>query len=518
MDSDSNHEPGFYDVIIVGGSLSGASAAFLLKRRHPSLRVLIIEKSTHFTRRVGEATVELSTYFLGRILGMTQHLNDAHLVKQGMRFWFANENTADLSQASELGGRFQVRLPAYQIDRAVFDEELLSRAQAMGAELLRPANVRRIELAPGATQKIVVAVGGMERTLQSRWVVDASGIASLIARQNGWLHPNIDHPTEAVWARWRGVKDLDGLELAEKYPKWANAPYGIRSTATNHVVGEGWWSWWIPLRGGDYSIGIVMDQRLVNWPKEGRLGDRMRSFLEIHPVSRELISNAHFIEDDVHWRKNLAYSCEVVAGDGFAIVGDAAGFIDPLYSPGMDWISYTVFSTVELITSQVEGELTLAEIADFNRDFNTSYQRWFEAIYRGKYYFIGEFDLVSLAFQMDLGLYYLGLVSQPLRGGPSALTKPPFSTIPSVPIYYIARFYNGRFAKIAEARRERGKNLRTNSCNRCLLDGFKFDSASILKLLFVFAKWGMLELREGWRSWGSRQPARRENVRPALES
>jgi hypothetical protein len=72
---------------------------------------------------------------------MTQHLNEAHLVKQGMRFWFTNNEVASLDQASELGGRYQVRLPSYQLDRAVFDEEVLRRSCEAGASLLRPANV-----------------------------------------------------------------------------------------------------------------------------------------------------------------------------------------------------------------------------------------------------------------------------------------------------------------------------------------------------------------------------------------
>ena len=57
-----------YDVIIIGGALAGAASAILLLREQPKLRVLIIEKSTQFSRRVGEATVELSAYFIGRVL------------------------------------------------------------------------------------------------------------------------------------------------------------------------------------------------------------------------------------------------------------------------------------------------------------------------------------------------------------------------------------------------------------------------------------------------------------------
>ena len=80
-------------MVIIGGALAGAATAILLLRERPGLRVLIVEKSAAFSRRVGEATVELSGYFLSRVLGLTQHLNEAHLIKQGMRFWFFNRET-----------------------------------------------------------------------------------------------------------------------------------------------------------------------------------------------------------------------------------------------------------------------------------------------------------------------------------------------------------------------------------------------------------------------------------------
>src|SRR6185295_2377710 len=155
---------------------------------------------------------------------------------------------------------------------------------------------------------------------------------------------------------WKNVKDWDGLELAEKYPEWSRACHGIRGTATNHLTGDGWWAWCIPLKGGDVSIGAVFDQRLVRWPDGGSLGDRLKAFLSQNPVGRELLADAAPIEGDIHWRKNLAYYSTTIAGDGFVLVGDAAGFIDPLYSPGMDWISYTATTASELIAAQNSGE------------------------------------------------------------------------------------------------------------------------------------------------------------------
>src|ERR1700722_5403758 len=171
MNSAVDRDSQLYDVVVIGGSLSGAATATLLLRKNPGLKLLIVEKSTHFARRVGEATVEVSAFFLGRILGLTQHLNEAHLVKQGMRFWFTNDQVESLDQASELGGRYQVRLPSYQLDRAVFDEEVLRRACAAGATLLRPASVTKVQLSPGGEQTLTVRSGEKIETVRARWVV-----------------------------------------------------------------------------------------------------------------------------------------------------------------------------------------------------------------------------------------------------------------------------------------------------------------------------------------------------------
>ena len=89
------------------------------------------------------------------------------------------------------------------------------------------------------------------------------------------------------------------------------------------------------------SVGVVFDQRLVQWPEGGSVGERLRDFLCEHPVARELLKAAQWVEGDVHWRKNLPYYSTTYGGDGFALVGDAGAFIDPFYSPGMDWVAFT---------------------------------------------------------------------------------------------------------------------------------------------------------------------------------
>ena len=209
----------------------------------------------------------------------------------------------------------------------------------------------------------------------------------MLARKQGWWRANTEHPTAAAWSRWKGVKDWDGRELAAKFPKWSAAVYGTRGTATNHIIGDGWWSWWIPLKGGDVSVGVVWDQRLVDFPQDGgSIGERLEGIShESIRSAREMLADAEFMEEDMHWRKNLAYYSTTFAGDGFVLVGDAGAFMDPFYSPGMDWISFTTSCAADLITAQ-----RIAACRWRNRSKSTtaissiSHQRWFEVALQGQ--------------------------------------------------------------------------------------------------------------------------------------
>ncbi len=492
-----------YDVTIIGGSLAGSSTAILLLKENPKLRVLVVESSPGFTRRVGEATVEVGAYFLGRVLGLTDFLNHTQLLKQGLRFWYANEKTASLDEASELGPRYLPRLPSYQIDRSVLDEEVLRRAGGAGAEIRRPARVTGVALASGGPQIVTVVDGDNTETIRSRWVVDASGVASLLPRQEGWWQTNTAHPTAAAWGRWTGVKPWDSSELADQHPDWAAAAYGIRGTATNHVVGDGWWSWWIPLQGGDVSIGIVLDTRLVEWPREGgSIGDRMKTFLMQHPVARELLADAQWIEKDVHWRRHLSYTSTTCAGDGFVVVGDAAAFMDPLYSPGIDGIAFTTVGAVEVITGHRTRRPLGDRVERYNRLVPQSYQRWFEALYQDKYHYLAEYDLMKIAFLLDLGLYYVGVVAKPFKLGRDAFLTPPFTDRASRSAYHLMRFYNRRFARIASHRRQLKQLGRMNHGHQCLIKSYTLARSEILRLILPLLQWGLLEIKEGWRSWG----------------
>ena len=492
-----------YDVIIIGGALAGSATAIQLLDRQPTLRILIIERSDIFGRRVGEATIELSTYFLNRVLGLTQHLNEHHYAKQGLRFWFANAQTRDLAQCAEIGGRYLARLSSFLVDRATLDTEALRLAGAKGAVVWRPASVKSLKLVAGGSQGLEVLYHGETRSLRGRWLVDASGVAALLARREGWFAVNEAHPTAAAWARWRRVKDWDAPELARRFPDWAAATFGIRNTATNHFMGDGWWAWWIPLKGGDVSIGVVWDQRLCELPEGANVAARIKNFLVAqHPAAAEMLADAEAVAGDIHLRRNLAYTCSTIAGDGFVLVGDAAGFLDPFYSPGLDWLAFTTARAAQLIAEQHAGQANVARlVARHNHDFTRSAARWFDALYRDKYYYQGDFELMRLAFLLDLGLYYFGIVTQPYFRGSVALLEPYFATPPSTPFFIFMRTYNRRLATIARERRRRGTFGRRNANRRFMFGGYSLKAVAIIPVLRAIAGWFCLELTEGWRTW-----------------
>src|SRR5207244_2974329 len=172
-----------YDVVIIGGAFSGAATALVLKRKRPEARVLIIEKTTEFDRKVGESTTEVSSCYMMRLLGLTHYLGHHQLAKQGLRMWFSNRPDQPFEDCVEVGSFYQSRLPGFQVDRAKLDSHLLELAVQAGCDLWRPAKVTRCDLNGANGQRVSAVVDLAERTATCRWIVDATGRATMLARK-----------------------------------------------------------------------------------------------------------------------------------------------------------------------------------------------------------------------------------------------------------------------------------------------------------------------------------------------
>lgn len=453
-----------YDVVILGGAFSGASAALLLRRDRPDLSVLVIERSEAFDAKVGEATTEMSGMFLTRRLAMWQHLEREHLPKEGLRYWFHNDRVRCHAEASESGAFQRSTVPSFQLRRDVLDEHILAVAVTEGAELARPARVRDVELGT-FDHRVTFERDGEAETVACRWVLDATGRATFLGKRLELIERNREHPTAAVWCRWEGVRHLD--DVAARGPlSFSRGNVGSRRLATNHYMGFGYWVWFIPLGNGETSIGIVFDTRLVHLDRGKDLANDYLAFLQAIPMAAELLQGARMKAEDLRTFSNLAYVTRQYMGEGWALLGDAAAFLDPYYSPGLDHASFTVEATVEIVKAQTAGQDVCGRIAEHNETFLRSYHRFFQSIYKDKYFYMGEHDLLSASFLIETAQYYIFVVIPAYRVFGKFHWMPVLGPKPAFISYHLMRIYNRRFKKIVLARRAAGEAGRRNDGRR----------------------------------------------------
>jgi len=501
-DRDATSHDAVYDAVVIGGAFAGASTALLLRRWRPGTRVLVVEREERFSRKVGEATVEISSFFLHRVLGLYDYLSRHQLPKHGLRYWFADRPDRPLAEMSETGPFDVPRLPAFLLDRSRLDEHLLSLAAAEGAEVVRPARVEAVaEGWPESRVRIVSDAG--EREVTARWVVDASGRHAFLARRKRLRQRTEELPTAAAWARWKGVRDFDGPSVMGRDPRQpalTDLPVS-RRLATNHFGGYGYWCWMIPLPGGETSVGVVYDKELFQLPGDGTLRERYESFVTTHPGMAELLDGAEIDADDFLAYGHLPYTARRYMGRGWALVGDAASFLDPFYSPGLDHASNSVYATVRRIEDDLSGRLDEAAldetIREHNEAFERSYRRWLEALYVGKYELMGDAELLSCAFLFDTALYYLGIVT-PLYKDVEELRRPlvfGYEKGPAKWVYRSMRTFHRRLITLARKRRAAGVYGRRNAGRRVYPRAFDLGPAAAVGPLFrVFRSWLRIEL------------------------
>ena len=484
-----------HDVAVIGGAISGASTAFLLKRKDPSLRIVIIEKAEAFERKVGESTSEVGACFLMRVLNMAHHLGHQQITKSGLRMWFYRNSSDNFTRCAELGPKHQTRLPAFQLDRSTLDEAVLEKAVRAGCELWRPAKVQDLELGGVGKNDLAVHLDDEVRNVTARWVIDASGRNALIARKLK-LYRTLDaHPIHSVWARFRKTFDLDSAAMWESAPHFTEPCWAMRQWATNHLMGRGWWGWLIPLKGGDCSVGLVYDSRIFQLPPGLNLGERLKSHLMTHPLGRKVLCDAQYIEKDVHAYSNLAYYSEQSIGDGWALVGDAAGFLDPLYSQGFDFISYTCSGVFEILADALAGKDVSMASSRYNELYLTQFHTWFESVYKDKYYYLGDAELMTVAFYLDISAYFIGPVRQAYSKHARRYSALPYAGPIGQAVGHFMRCYNRRLAAIAKRKFAAGTYGSANLDSRLFLPGFSPGPGSLKFMLTGVRKWLRAECR-----------------------
>jgi flavin-dependent dehydrogenase len=398
-----------YDVAIMGGGLAGLTLALGLKRARPETTIFVAEKrqgpAPEAAFKVGESSVEIGAYYYHHICGLSDHLNSEHFRKLGLRFFCTAGDNSDITRRVEYSTPRHKSLYTYQIDRGRFENELLTRALAAGVDVVQGAFVDDVELGDDAHRVTIVrgGPGGDRSTVESRWVVDATGRAGLLKRKLG-IGGQTDHPINSAWFRLDGGLDIEDWS---DDPEWLDRPAerGLRKFSTNHLCGEGYWVWLISLASGPISIGVCADPRFHPFEQINELDRLLEWFKQHEPqLGAEVEARRDQVLDFLKL-EDFSYTVErVYSPERWCLTGEAGAFLDPLYSPGSDYIAFGNSFITDLVTRDLDGE-DLGNRVEF---FNFFFFQLFNpalSLYRDQYQLLGN-PQVMLAKQLYDNMAY----------------------------------------------------------------------------------------------------------------
>jgi flavin-dependent dehydrogenase len=404
-----------YDVAILGGGLAGLALANQLMLARPETKVLVTDKRAEpppeSAFKVGESSVEVGAYYYRNKVGMADHLDQQHIRKLGLRFFLPAGDNSDITRRVEFStpptrsdSRVRQRVFTHQIDRGVFENALFDRALARGADAFRGWRVEDVELKPEAEHVVTLSHEGEQKTLTARWVVDATGRFNLLRRKLG-LQTETGHHVNAAWFRLKGGMDYEDWAEDEQWKAQGWEP-GVRKDATSHLVGEGYWVWLIRLKPGPISIGVVADPRFHPFEEINEF-PKMLEWLRLHePQLHKALENRLGEVQDFLVVEDFSYaSSQVYSMDRWCLAGEAACFIDPLYSPGSDFIAYLNSFGGDLMCRDLDGE-DIEERLDF---YNFFFSQLFEPglwLYRDQYQCFGNPQVMMCKFLNDNIAYF----------------------------------------------------------------------------------------------------------------
>jgi FADH2 O2-dependent halogenase len=365
-DADRNGERTYdADVIIIGGGPAGSALGTFLAR--DGRRVMILEKDVHPRDHVGESLTP-STNLVFDKLGLLEKMNDAGFIRKPGTGW--NGPRSPLWRFIEIW-LFEYPIPGgpqpftYNLERDALDAMMIRHAHENGVQVLQGVRAEHVlfegDRAVGVRAKVA---DGWERDLYAKVIVDASGRRCLLANQLKMKQKDTSFNQFCIYSWFEGVtpppKKYEGFTL-------------FFFLGLNQA-----WTWYIPLRHGKTSIGIVMDKE--DFQKSGKSHEdfftsavgRNRTFTDAMKSARRV--RPWWIEGD------YSYKIDRFAGPGWILVGDALRFVDPIFSSGVDVALFSSMYAHETITRALESGSEASSFEEYQARITIGVDVWYDLI------------------------------------------------------------------------------------------------------------------------------------------
>jgi flavin-dependent dehydrogenase len=347
------------DVIVIGGGPAGATASTLIAQA--GRKVLLFEREHYPRYHIGESLIP-ETYWVLERLGMLPKLKGSPFVKK--------HSVQFISQSGRLSEPFYFwdNKPhecsqTWQVKRAEFDVLMLNNAREHDVEVHEGARVMEV-LFDGqrAVGVIVKLEDGSTHTIHASVVVDASGQSSMLMDKFGLREWDEKLKKAALWTYWEGAYRDTGKDEG--------------ATMVCQTVGKTGWFWYIPLHDNVVSVGVVASHDYLFKNRDSKDYEKIY-FEEVAkcPGVKDRIAGAKQAAE-FKAAKEYSYRATECAGDGWVLVGDAYGFLDPLYSSGVMLAlksgSMAADATIEGLAN---GDTSGAQLGKWKTEYNRGMDR-----------------------------------------------------------------------------------------------------------------------------------------------